>query len=225
LLIIDFNKKIYKKMNSLFDLLQNQLGGEQFTNAIGNQLGMGQDQSNVAVESAISAILAGLSKNVSTEQGASSFLGALDRDHDGSILNDVFGYLQGSSNHAANPSMLNGAGILNHVLGNSQSGIVEAIAKMAGIDSGKSGQLLMTLAPIVMGLLGKMKNSSGVNSGTLIDLISKTGRPPQQVQEQQPSSGIFGVFGKMLDQDGDGNIMDDIASAGIKSVLGNLFKR
>jgi len=28
----------------------------------------------------------------------------------------------------------------------------------------------------------------------------------------------------MLDQDGDGNVMDDIAGMGMKSILGGLFK-
>lgn len=208
-------------MNDLMELLQSQMGGD-LTQALSKQLNTEPEKTDVAVQSAFSAILSGLSKNVATEQGAQSFLGALDRDHDGSILNDLTGFLGGAigGNSSNNTSMLNGAGILNHVLGSKQNNIIETIAKVAGIDSSKSGQLLVTLAPMVMGLLGKIKNTNSMSSGSLVDLISKSGQP----QPEQKQSGILGVFSKMLDQDGDGNVMDDIAGMGMKSILGGLFK-
>jgi len=208
-------------MNDLMELLQSQMGGD-LTQALSKQLNTEPEKTEVAVQSAFSAILSGLSKNVATEQGAQSFLGALDRDHDGSILNDLTGFLGGAigGNSSNNTSMLNGAGILNHVLGSRQNNIIETIAKVAGIDSSKSGQLLVTLAPMVMGLLGKIKNTNSMSGGSLVDLISKSGQP----QPEQKQSGILGVFSKMLDQDGDGNVMDDIAGMGMKSILGGLFK-
>jgi hypothetical protein len=207
-------------MNDLMELLQSQMGGN-LTQALSKQLNTEPEKTDVAVQSAFTAILSGLSKNVSTEQGAQSFLGALDRDHDGSILNDLKGFLGGAmSNNNNNTSMTNGAGILNHVLGNKQNNIIETIAKVAGIDTSKSGQLLVTLAPMIMGLLGKMKNTNSMSGGSLVDLISKSGQP----QPEQQQSGLLGVFTKMLDQDGDGSVMDDIAGMGMKSILGGFFK-
>jgi len=35
--------------------------------------------------------------------------------------------------------MVNGAGIINHVLGCNQSNVIETIAKATGVDSGKAG--------------------------------------------------------------------------------------
>lgn len=214
-------------MNVLLDLLQEQLGGENFSKAIGNQLGIEEDKAGGATEAAFSAIMAGLSNNVADESGAEGLLGALDRDHDGSILNDVMGFISGST-QAANPNMVNGAGILNHVLGGNQSNVIEMIAKMTGIDSSKSGKLLVTLAPIVLGMLGKMKNTNNVQAKTLLDLISQGGKPqpvPQQVESQtQEQGGIMGVFGKLLDKNNDGSMMDDIMKSGANMLLKNLFK-
>lgn len=205
-------------MNSLFELLKDQVG-DKFSQEVGNQFGLNEEQTNAAMQSVFSAMMSGLSKNVSQPSGAESLISALDRDHDGSIIENLMGYLNGES-QVANPNALNGAGILNHVLGGNQSNVIEAIAKMIGIDANKSGKLMVTFAPIIMGLLGKMKNNSGVGNSGLLDLIMKTGQPPQPVQEQAtPSSGLMGVFGKLLDQDGDGSIMDDLASMGMKTLF------
>lgn len=207
-------------MNDLMELLQSQMGGD-LTQVLSKQLNTEPEKTDVAVQSAFTAILSGLSKNISTSEGAQSFLGALDRDHDGSILNDLAGFIGGAmGNGNDNSSMLNGAGILNHVLGSKQNNIVETIAKVAGIDTSKSGQLLITLAPMIMGLLGKMKSTNNMSGGSLVDLISRSAEP----QPEQQQSGLMGVFTKMLDKDGDGSVMDDIAGMGMKSILGGLFK-
>ena len=58
-----------------------------------------------------------------------------------------------------------------------------------------------------------------VGGGGLIDLITKT----QQNHNQQSAAG--GIFQKLLDRDGDGEIMDDLLSMGSQSLLGGLFKK
>jgi hypothetical protein len=209
-----------KKINmDLLQLLQSQIGGDVLKQLSG-QVGANEEQTGAAVNGAFSALLNGLSKNIQTPEGASGLLGALDRDHDGSILNDLTGFLSGSA-QSSNASSLNGAGILNHVLGNSQGNIIETIAKMSGLDSSKSGQILTMLAPILMGALGKIKQAQPQQQtagGGLLDLITKT----QQSHNQQSQAG--GIFEKLLDKDGDGQVMDDLLSMGAKSLLGGLFK-
>ncbi|HRG66487.1 MAG TPA: DUF937 domain-containing protein, partial [Saprospiraceae bacterium] len=166
-----------------------------------------------------SALLSGINKNVADPQGAQSFLSALERDHDGSILDNIGDLIMGGASAPTTPTT-NGAGILNHVLGNNQGGIADAIGKMSGLDSGKVTQLLITLAPMVLGMLGKMRNNEQVNSGGgLIDLIGKT---VQGGGEQQSSGSIFT---RLLDRDGDGSVMDDLLQMGSQSLLGGLFKK
>ncbi|HRF38840.1 MAG TPA: DUF937 domain-containing protein, partial [Saprospiraceae bacterium] len=69
-------------------------------------------------------LVSALARNASTEQGAAALSNALDRDHDGSILSNLAGLLGGQA-PAQDNRALNGAGILNHILGDRQSGAVD----------------------------------------------------------------------------------------------------
>lgn len=202
----------------ILQMLQGQLG-EGMIEQLAGQIGADKDQTATAASGVFSALLSGINKNVADPQGAQSFLSALDRDHDGSILENIGDLIMGNAS-APSASTTNGAGILNHVLGNSQGGIADAIGKMSGLDSSKVTQLLITLAPMVLGMLGKMKNTQEVGGGGgLIDLIGKT---VQGGTEQQSSGNIFT---RLLDRDGDGSMMDDLLQMGTQSLLGGLFKK
>jgi hypothetical protein len=202
----------------ILQLLQSQMGGEVLKQLSG-QVGASEEQTSSALNGAVSALLSGLSKNIQTPEGASGLLGALDKDHDGSIFNDLQGFLGGSA-QPANPAAANGMGILKHVLGGNQGNIAEAIAKMSGLDASKAGSLLTMVAPLVLGALGKAKAAQPQGQGSnILDLITKT----QQTQTQQ--SPVAGIFEKLLDRDGDGQVMDDLLSMGAKSLLGGLFKK
>ncbi len=199
-------------------MLQGQLG-EGMIEQLAGQIGADKDQTAAAANGVFSALLSGINKNVADPQGAQSFMSALERDHDGSILDNIGDLIMGSASAPSTPTT-NGAGILNHVLGNNQGGIADAIGKMSGMDSGKVTQLLITLAPMVLGMLGKMRNNEQVNSGGgLIDLIGKT----VQGSTEQQSSGS--IFTRLLDRDGDGSVMDDLLQMGSQSLLGGLFKK
>jgi len=87
-----------------------QLGGGG-VDEIGRAVGLDSGDVSKVLAGAMPAILAGLTRNSSSNSGAAGLLGALDRDHDGSILDDVMGYLGGGGDLGA------GAGILGHVLG------------------------------------------------------------------------------------------------------------
>ncbi|MBP6399012.1 MAG: DUF937 domain-containing protein [Saprospiraceae bacterium] len=202
----------------ILQMLQGQLG-EGMIEQLAGQIGADKDQTAAAANGVFSALLSGINKNVADPQGAQSFMSALERDHDGSILDNIGDLIMGSASAPSTPTT-NGAGILNHVLGNNQGGIADAIGKMSGMDSGKVTQLLITLAPMVLGMLGKMRNNEQVNSGGgLIDLIGKT----VQGSTEQQSSGS--IFTRLLDRDGDGSVMDDLLQMGSQSLLGGLFKK
>ncbi len=199
----------------LLQILQSQVGGNVLKQLAGD-LGTDESQTGAAVNGVFSALLNGLGKNVQQPEKANGLLEALDRDHDGSILNDLAGILGGKT-QVQNPATNNGAGIVKHVLGDNQSGVVEMIARMSGIDPSKSSVLLEKLAPVLLGVLGKVKNEQNVGGQGLLDLITKT----TQTHNQENKAG--GIFEKLLDKDGDGNIMDDIIGMGAKSLFGGLF--
>ena len=67
----------------------------------------------------MSAILGAMANNASKPGGADSLLGALQKDHDGSILDNLGGFL-------GQPNTDDGNGILGHVFGNSRPGLFTA---------------------------------------------------------------------------------------------------
>ncbi len=205
--------------NDLLNLIQSQLNDDNFMENLSQQIGGADTQKTKMAASGIATTLLGaLAKNASTEEGARSLNQALEKDHDGSILDDVMGMLSGNA-QPQNQRMLNGSGILNHLLGGKQNNAVNMISQVSGLDQNKTGNLMQMLAPVIMGALGKTKRQQGLDIGDLAGLLS--GSFSQQRQQTSISSGLIN---SLLDQDGDGSIADDVANIGFK-MLGNLFKR
>jgi hypothetical protein len=204
---------------NLMDILQGSLS-EGMVDQLSQQIG-GADkaQTAAAVSGIMSTLTGALAKNASTTDGAAALNNALERDHDGSILDDVMGMLGGQS-QPTNASMLNGAGILKHVLGDKQGGAVDMISKMSGLDSGQTGNLMTMLAPVLMGALGKTKRQNGLDVAGIASLLSGT----VSAERQNPNNFAMDLATKFLDSDGDGSIVDDVASIGMK-MLGGLFGR
>jgi len=193
---------------SMIDQLSKQLGGAD------------RQQTSKATEGALSTIIGALAKNSSTPEGASGLAKALDRDHDGSIL-DSFADILGGNKQAA-PEMsrtMNGAGILKHILGGKQGGAADMLSQLSGLSSGQSGNLMAMLAPMVMGMLGKQKKEQGLGLDGLTDLLGGT------VNNQRKNNNpMMDLATRFLDKDGDGSIMDEAAGFGMK-ILGGLFKK
>lgn len=204
-------------MADLMQLLEGQVPNlllDQLTKQIGGNKRKTKD----ATQTAVGVLMNALSRNVKTQEGAQGLASALDRDHDGSILDDVMGFMTGSS-QAANPNMLNGAGILKHVLGGNQNNAIAAIAKSTGLDKSKAGSLLVSLAPVVLGMLGKQKKQSHMDSGNLADFIGRT------TQTLNSGNKKTSMIEKVLDADGDGSVIDDIAGFAGRSLFARLFGR
>jgi len=69
--------------------------------------------------------MAAMSKNAKSSDGAKQIAQAVGKDHDGSILEDVAGHLFGDK---GNSRMLNGQGILKHVLGGKQKQVAQGLS-------------------------------------------------------------------------------------------------
>lgn len=182
--------------------------------------GVGEIARTVGVESsdvtsvlsgAVPAILAGLTRNSSSGAGAASLLDALDRDHDGSVLDDVIGYLGGGGNLA------DGAGILGHVLGGRRSNIESTISRSTGVDLASVSQIMAMVAPLIMGALGRAKGQGGLDASGLAAVLGE-----QQQAARQASPSAVDLFSQLLD--GNGDPVDDIVKMG-SGLLGGLFRK
>ena len=100
-------------MANIFDLLQSQMS-DDVIGALTNQIGAEKQQTSSAVSNGMAILMNALAKNTSNTSGASALGAALDRDHDGSVLDDLMGFVQGNA-PVNNTRAANGAGILGHL--------------------------------------------------------------------------------------------------------------
>ncbi len=196
-------------MSSLLEMLAGQLGGDT-TTQISRQLGSDQAATGKAISAALPVLMGALARNASQKQGAESLAGALARDHDGSILDNLSGFLQ-------KPDTGTGEGILGHVLGSKRAAVEQQLGQQTGLDAGSIGKLLPILAPIVMGALGRAKRQSNLDTGGLSSMLAGE-------RKQAESAGSLGGLAALLDADRDGDITDDVAKAGM-GLLGKLLRR
>ncbi len=202
----------------LMDLLKGQLTPE-LLGQLSQQTGAAPEQTATAAEGVLSTLLGGLAKNAQTPEGASGILGALDRDHDGSILNDVMGMIMGGGQQAAAPSAMNGAGILGHILGGQQQGAAQVISQASGVNQSGVADMMIKLAPLVMGVLGQQKQQQGFDASGLAGLLGGS------VQQAKSTNPLMQMATQFLDKDGDGSMVDDLMGMVGSKVLGGFFKK
>lgn len=197
----------------LMNLLQGHLTPEVI-NQLSQQTGTAPEQTALAAQGIFSMLLSGLANNASTENGATGILEALDRDHDGSILNDVMGLVMGSGQ---NSSATNGAGILGHILGGQQQDAAQMVSQTSGISLSGVMDMMIKLAPMVMGVIGQQKQQQGgMNASGLAGLLGNT----VQSQNENP---LMQMATRFLDKDGDGSAIDDVMGMVGSKFLGGMF--
>jgi hypothetical protein len=184
-------------MNAITQMITQQMAGSAVP-VIAQRFGISESTANTAVQIGIPLILAALARNASQPQGAESLHNAINNDHDGSIFDNLMGYL-------GNPQSANGSGILGHVFGGQQSLIENNLAQATGMDQGSAGGLLETLAPLVMGAVGQVQQQNGLDPSGLSSMLNG-----QQQQAQENAPDVMGMLGSMLDQNKDGSSLDDL---------------
>jgi hypothetical protein len=186
-------------MFSLQDIL-GQEGGDQAVGQISQSVGADPGLVNAAIQMGLPMIMGSLSQNAAQPDGAASLSNALQTNHDGSILDNI-------GSIVANAQQADGGGILGHILGQKQTAAAEQISQNTGLSSGQVAQILITLAPIVMGYLGKQQRRQGLDAGGLASMLGV-----QQQQIQQSGNPMVNMVTSFLDSDHDGSAVDDLAS-------------
>lgn len=193
-------------MSSLAGTLMQMLG-DQGMRQISQQLGADEKSTQKAVTAALPMLISALGKNAASPEGAQALTRALEKDHDGRVLENVTQVLGDRA------VQQDGQAILRHVLGEKQSLVAKGLGSSAGLDPNSAGQLMAMLAPLVMGGLGKTKREKGLDAQGIAQLLG---------QERQQADSQLGGLAKLLDMDGDGDLTDDILNLGSK-LLGGLF--
>ncbi len=199
-------------MESLMETLGRALGGSNL-GQISRQIGADEASTGNAMAAALPALISALSRNASRGDGARALSNALERDHDGSILDNLGGFLK-------NPEAGSGDGILGHVLGSNRPRMESGLSRATGLNTGSIGMLLTTLAPVVMGALGRTQRSAKLGPNELSSMLNQE---TEQVARQEPQSA--GIVSQLLDADKDGDVdISDLAKHGF-GILGKMFRR
>lgn len=214
---------------SLIDLLTGNTGN-QVAERAESKFGIDRNQIIALLAVVAPLIISYLRKKSQDTQEAESLNAALDKDHDGSILNDV---------NQAEARQSEGNSILTHIFGGEKNNVENQLSQKTGISIDKIGPVLSMLAPIIMGYIGKEKQQNNVGAGGLGGLLDGIlGNASDQAKNQQsnPLNEVIGsvlgngnsgsssnplsdIIGSVLGNNGDQNKKND----GLGSILGNLF--
>ncbi|MCX7549731.1 DUF937 domain-containing protein [Xanthomarina sp. F2636L] len=209
-------------MAGILDLLNTDMG-KTIINGVAGQTNQSESKTNEVLVMALPVLMQAMKRNAASPQGAEGLLNALNSKHDGSILDNLGGLFEGG----VNSSVLDDGGkILNHVLGNKQQHVENAIGARAGVDAGSVANILKVAAPLLMGMLGKQSKESNVNSSSGIESLLGGLLSGNSANNEQS------FLESILDADGDGSVIDDVAGmvlggskkkGGLGGLLGGLF--
>ena len=198
-------------MTSVLDAVRQQLGPETIQQMSG-ALGADPAATSNAVSLALPALLGGLSQNAAQPQGAAALDSALNA-HDGSILDNLGGLLGGAGGGGGGLGGGIGGAILGHIFGGRRATVEQGVGRASGLDAAQVAQLMAMLAPIVMGVLGRMKQTKGLDANRLPDVLQQS---REQGEKEVPG------LGGLLDANKDGSVADDLLRMG-SSALGGMF--
>jgi hypothetical protein len=210
-------------MSGILDLL-NSPTGKSIVSGVAAQTNQPESKTQDVLMMAMPVLMQAMRRNAETPQGADGLLSALNGGkHDGSILDNLGSLFGGGVDENVTND---GNKILGHVLGNKQSNVQNALSKQSGMDAGTIAQILKIAAPILMGMLGNQAKQQNVNDKSGLEgMLGGLLKGNSQQNEQSFLESI-------LDADGDGSIMDDVAGmvlggnkrkGGLGGLLGGLF--
>jgi hypothetical protein len=149
-------------------------------------------------------LLSALAQNATHGAGATQLHDALNRDHDGAVLE-----------RPAEADLGTGQAILGHIFGDRRETVEQGLARATGLNPAAAGPLLAVLAPIVMGALGRTQRQQKLDPDGLSKVLQSE---RQELGAKAP--GLMGALTGLLDRNRDGSIVDDVTG-----MLGGLFGR
>lgn len=204
-------------MPSFADSLMEQLQSRGIVEQVAARLGVPPEKAASAVNAAVPALLAGIAGNAAKPEGAAALAGALERDHDGSVLDDD-GYFDSYADKK-------GAGILGHVFGDKTPAVESQVSALGGLQALQGGELMKMLAPLVMGYLGKQKSSGGLDIGSLSQVLGGGGGGGGGLQLPGGLAEILGGLAGGPAAAGGSGSAPAAKKPGLGGILGKLFKK
>jgi hypothetical protein len=165
--------------------------------------GADYDTASSIAQQMVPVFLENLKSNAKDSVEAGKIEQAIDQDHSGSTLEDVVGSIGNDS------SVLDGSKILGHVFGDKLGKVQGEISQKTGAQSDVTSTVMSVLAPVILGNIGKVKSEQGMDITTVLDYFNSG-------KSSKKKSGINSVLTDLVDQNNDGNVVDDIVRFGSK---------
>lgn len=194
---------------SLLDLLTGN-SSNQVAEQAENKFGISKNQIIALLAVAAPLVISYLRNKSQDAKEAEALNNALDKDHDGSILNDPSQALNRQAE---------GNSILDHIFGGNKVAVENQLSQNTGISMDKIAPVLAMLAPVIMGYIGQQKQQNNVNAGGLGDLLGGILGGAQNQAQSQQSHPLNDILGSVLgggQSQSSGNPFNDI----LGSVLG-----
>jgi hypothetical protein len=171
---------------NLVSVLQSQLGEETISKLAG-ALGESPQKTAAGVSAALPTMLAGLAGSASTPDGARQLDQAVS-GADSGILGNLESMLGGGGG-----MLEKGASMLGPLLGggNTLSTLTNVLGKFSGMGGGSMMKIMGFLAPAVLGLLKRHKDSAGLDAGGLASMLAGQ---KQNIAAAMPA-GLTSVLG------------------------------
>jgi hypothetical protein len=191
----------------VLEILEERLSDDA-VERISTRIGADADTTSNAIDTAVPLLLTAMADNLNDQEHLQALAAAVVEDHDGSILDDVPGYVDRTESGP-------GRGILRHLLGGRRITVVRGLSQITGLAASKAGHLLTVLAPLVMGALGRAKRERGLNHRGLATVLTI-----EQKQLEQAAPRVMSRLRWILGQPKDGSIMENV-----RGMLGKTFGR
>jgi OmpA-OmpF porin, OOP family len=117
-------------------------------------------------------LLAAMISQASTTSGAEKLSRMLDAGkYNGSALNNLGSLFSGGE--TTQKAITQGKDILSSLLGTKTEGLIEQIARFAGIRTGSASSLMALAVPLIMNLLGRQRSTIGQSPSALAALLGE----------------------------------------------------
>lgn len=181
----------------LLDTIMGQ-GNNAAIGALAKQFGINPDQAAAVMKHITPALGAGVKKNTQSDDGLAALMGALGKGNHAQYLDNAAALL------GKPETQTEGNAILGHLFGSKEVSreVAANAAAKTGVDVGTIKKMLPLAATMFMGGLGKQQQQGGLG-GMVAGLMGGKAPAPEPKQSRSMLAGL-------LDQDGDGNMLDDV---------------
>jgi OOP family OmpA-OmpF porin len=134
-------------------------------------VGESESATQKAMNGIVPTLIAGLANQASTNGGAEKLSRILDMGkYDGSAFNNLGSLFSGGE--TTQKAITQGKDTLSSLFGNKTAGLVDQIARFAGLRTGSAASLLALLLPLILNLLGRQRSTIGQSPSALASLLA-----------------------------------------------------